>query len=230
MVKLAELQAVEAYYRSEMLGDATLKSHYNRFKRNRPDLVLSLSKFHNLSRTIGLRYKTVCKSSYDDNALICPRQFYMHKITEYINDKAYIVCFFDVSGLSEDAFKKKQWVLRHYKTNVKKLFTYNLTHILCVMTNQGDVLYEYIKGNLNNLDLVHFLKHAINRLRQKYDNKQLLLVVDNARMHRTQYFKSFCRYENIDLLYTAPRSPMLNPIEYLFRFLKTELRKIHTAQ
>lgn len=120
-------------------------------------------------------------------------------------------------------------MLRDVRPQIRKQFTYNLTHILCVMTEGGEVFYQFLKGNINNLDLIDFLNHVIRLLKAKYINKTIVMVGDNAKMHKTSYFKGFFIYNSVKLLYTVANNPLHNPIEYLFRHLKTDLRKLHTS-
>lgn len=97
------------------------------------------------------------------------------------------------------------------------------------MSATGEAFYEFLKGNINNLDFIDFLNRAIEKLRMRYKSKKVIIIADNVRMHKTAYFKSFCIYNDITLLYTVANNPTLNPIEYLFRYLKTDLRKVHTC-
>lgn len=94
--------------------------------------------------------------------------------------------------------------------------------------SNGDIYYEFVKGNLNNLDLIDFIRKVTDDIAIIYPNKRIIMVADNARMHKTVCFKSIFTVKRINLVYTVANNPMLNPIEYLFRFLKTELRKVYT--
>ena len=53
----------------------------------------------------------------------------------------------------------------------------------------------------------------------------MLLYQDNATIHNTKLVEQICRFYDVSMLYTAPYSPAINPVEYLFGSLKRRLRK-----
>lgn len=57
------------------------------------------------------------------------------------------------------------------------------------------------------------------------NGKQLNLILDNSPMNHSKAVKNFCLRNNINLLYTAPKSSYQNPIEYVFAKAKTPLKK-----
>lgn len=66
----------------------------------------------------------------------------------------------------------------------------------------------------------------IYKLRSLIKKKRIILIVDNASIHRAKKLKKYCEEHNIILVYLPPYSPDLNPIELLRRMLKKEFRKI----
>ena len=93
------------------------------------------------------------------------------------------------------------------------------------MIETGDYYIEFIKGTTNNLDIIDFLSRITQQANNQYCNKHIVIVLDNAKMHKTAYFTNFNIQNNIKALFTIPHHPFFNPVEYLFRFLKTDLRK-----
>jgi transposase len=69
------------------------------------------------------------------------------------------------------------------------------------------------------MQLIYKVRHLIK-------TKRIILIVDNARIHRTNQAKKYCLEHNILLVYMPAYSPDLNPIELLRRMLKKEFRKI----
>ncbi|AMV11246.1 DDE endonuclease [Geobacillus thermoleovorans] len=59
-------------------------------------------------------------------------------------------------------------------------------------------------------------------LKERYPNRLIALVLDNARIHHARMVKEFLREEGqcFHFLYLPPYSPQLNPIERLWKWLK----------
>jgi len=83
---------------------------------------------------------------------------------------------------------------------------------LCYRTSKTKLWKDFIK-------LLYKVKH-------KQKKKWIVLIVDNARIHRTKKLQKYCEERNILLVYLPPYSPDLNPIELLRKILKREFRKI----
>ena len=66
----------------------------------------------------------------------------------------------------------------------------------------------------------------VYQLRVREQKEWMILIVDNARIHRTKKIESYCEKNKIVIVYLPPYSPDLNPIEILRKMLKKEYRKI----
>ena len=66
------------------------------------------------------------------------------------------------------------------------------------------------RKSINQFDFIDFLK----TLRKKFsDNSRLFCLVDNLAVHRTKNVQEACGYLNIALVFNAPYSSPVNPIE-----------------
>lgn len=140
-----EFAAVTTYYQTATLDNRSLDRHRAEYNHKFPLLPISRSKFYKLSLAIGLQYKHLNKNMKNSASASRPKQYYLKQLIFYLTNDNFIVCFFDVSGIRGAAFKKKYWVLRGNKHNIKKQFVYNLTHIVCLMSATGDVFYKFLK-------------------------------------------------------------------------------------
>ena len=52
------------------------------------------------------------------------------------------------------------------------------------------------------------------------ENRNKVLIMDNARIHKTDEVQRILREHNIAFRFTVPYSPQLNPIEEFFSMLK----------
>jgi transposase len=85
---------------------------------------------------------------------------------------------------------------------------------LNVMT--GEIVHQ-TSSSCKQEDFLSFLQLVTNH----YKEKLIAMVVDNAKIHRSQLIQDFLdKNERIMLIYLPPYSPNLNPIERLWRWLK----------
>lgn len=59
----------------------------------------------------------------------------------------------------------------------------------------------------------------------RYPNFNSILVMDNARIHRTRKIQRLCREAGVRLVYLPPYCPELNPIELCFLQVKSYMRR-----
>lgn len=138
--------------------------------------------------------------------------------------------FYDSTVICDGNFKKKAWALSYTNPTCKQTFTYNRTHMLLIMSSEEVVGFQLIKGKVISFDILIFLKAVIDRCRAKYPEKRISVVMDNATMHKTLYFKRFILSYGIKVLFTVRCHPLFNPVEFLIRFLKKECRKVYSAK
>ena len=58
-----------------------------------------------------------------------------------------------------------------------------------------------------------------------YDDKNIVLYLDNASIQSHSNFLETARRMQVNVLFSAPYSPLLNPIEHLFDYLKRRTRE-----
>lgn len=70
-----------------------------------------------------------------------------------------------------------------------------------------------------------FLKF-LYKIRHKIKKKRLILIIDNASIHKTKKVREYCKNHNIKLVYLPPYSPEYNKIEFLWKRLKNMFRRV----
>ena len=65
--------------------------------------------------------------------------------------------------------------------------------------------------------------HMLHKIADEYGEKEVHLVLDNARYQKCQAVRTLAEQRNIHLEYIPPYSPNLNLIERLWKFVKGEL-------
>ena len=68
---------------------------------------------------------------------------------------------------------------------------------------------------------LHFLKVTLD----KYTTDQIIIILDNAKIHHAKLIKSFSEKmkDKLELMFLAPYSPSLNLIEGLWRWIKSSV-------
>ena len=75
----------------------------------------------------------------------------------------------------------------------------------------------YATKIINKLSTLLIDKHKL-----KYDsmNGKVVIVLDNAKIHKTDDVKDAMKASKLKILFLPPYTPMLNPIELVFNVLK----------
>jgi transposase len=61
-------------------------------------------------------------------------------------------------------------------------------------------------------------------LRRVYNKKKIVILLDNATMHHSILFKNLAKALQVYFLFNAPHSSRINQIEYLFEYVKRDMR------
>lgn len=90
-----------------------------------------------------------------------------------------------------------------------------------VDVQQGDVVFH----RASSANAETFLG-SLRRLKEKYADRFLVLVLDNARIHHAKMVQAFLDGEEdaaFHFIFFPPYTPQLNPIERLWKWLKDEV-------
>jgi DDE superfamily endonuclease len=91
-----------------------------------------------------------------------------------------------------------------------------------VISNEGDIFFQFVKGNSNEASVSAFileLSNTLNNLKPSWRSDHILLL-DNSSTHKTDtMMRLFCSL-SIPTLFSAPASYLVAPIERLFGSLK----------
>lgn len=72
-------------------------------------------------------------------------------------------------------------------------------------------------------DFLEFLKE----LRKANLHKIMIIILDNAKIHKAKIVQEYCQENQIILVYLPPYSPNLNPIEFMWKDLKKRLSEYY---
>ena len=114
------------------------------------------------------------------------------------------VFFFDVCSIAEDSFKKRVWSHPARPNTYRKLFSYNLTHVIMCINTQGLFFVQLLKGNMGRHFLARFFEEVIDRLSAM--RVRPCFVLDQHRMHLTDEVKRVIFDGRAELFFTPARS------------------------
>lgn len=95
------------------------------------------------------------------------------------------------------------------------------TSVTGMYTTEGEFTYSTSETKKQE-DFLHFLY----KIRHKTRKKRLLLIVDNASIHKAKKVQKYCREHHIKLIFLPPYSPEYNKIEFLWKRLKNQFRRV----
>ncbi len=121
----------------------------------------------------------------------------------------------DCTGKSRVINTKEIKTLNTYRS--KRLFSY----FGCLCLGGKSVVKAAKKCKKE--DCWKFLKE----LRQANREKIMIIILDNAQIHKAKIVQEFCQENKIILVYLPPYSPNLNPIEFMWKDLKKRLSEYY---
>jgi transposase len=113
------------------------------------------------------------------------------------------------------SLKGEQALFRGYRygTRINCFGTFDIknSHLILTQENRG-----------NSVTMINHLEVA--RTHYPFD-KRLIIFTDNASWHKTKIVQEFCENNNIELWFTPPYAPEFNPIERVWSFMKSIVKK-----
>ncbi|KAI0989301.1 hypothetical protein GJ496_003634, partial [Pomphorhynchus laevis] len=91
--------------------------------------------------------------------------------------------------------------------------------VICAINSKGIIRYQYRQGSYNANLFIEFLGCVVVPYFSR--NPNAIIVMDNARIYKTNAVLSFLRENRIVFKFNVPYSPQLNPIEEFFLMIKS---------
>lgn len=67
-------------------------------------------------------------------------------------------------------------------------------------------------------------KCFLTQLRQRTPDREIIIILDNASIHKSKKIKQYvAQHKNIHLFYLPPYSPEYNPVELFWRWIKPKI-------
>ena len=180
-----------------------------------------------VKKILGYRYKQV----YPLNVKVVNQGnmnstlLFMMKHSLLIEDKHKFI-YIDESSFNNHKRSKKRWVM---KRKINFCYDYGKLKsksLILAMTNKMVLQTRY---NLKTNTAYHFNRflkdlaltvEADPFLKSLYEDKKLVLILDNARIHKTEEVKETLIGSSFKVLFLPPYTPQFNPIELAFNCIK----------
>ena len=145
-----------------------------------------------------------------------------------------LIVFIDESGLSERPTRVRTWARKGHTPVIQ--FHFNWTHISVIAgLSPTHCMFRLHEGSIKKEQHVEFLKALRAHLR-----RPLLIIWDGLKAHRSKLVREYLDSTGGDLQmsFLPPYSPDLNPVEFLWAWLKRHalanfcpdnLDELHTA-
>ena len=98
--------------------------------------------------------------------------------------------------------------------------------MIAAMTESCVIAAQITEGGTDAVVFENFLHRILSKLRVDGEtkNKQIVVLMDNATIHKHESVYATARKFKVNVLLNAQYSPWLNPIEQLFNYIKRKLR------
>jgi transposase len=127
-----------------------------------------------------------------------------------------LIVFIDESGLSQRPTRVRTWAPRGQTPSVQFCFNWDHISVIAGMHFKG-VCFRLHEGAVRKEEVVDFLR----ALKAHY-RRPLLILLDSAKPHRSRLVRDYVESTDgrIALEFLPAYAPELNPVEYLWAWLK----------
>lgn len=131
--------------------------------------------------------------------------------------------------IDETAFNLETWPFKAWAPTKKnaslsrpgKSINYSA---ITAMDSDGILGVKVVKGGVKSEEFFHFMQQLIESKEELIKSEKVVFFMDNASIHKTSdSMVQLSKFYNI--LYNAPYTPQLNPIEFAFSKIKSEFRQ-----
>lgn len=127
-----------------------------------------------------------------------------------------LIVFIDESGISERPTRVRTWAPKGQTPIIQFHFNWNHVSVIAGLTRTS-CLFRLHEGSIKKEQVVEFLKALKAHLK-----RPLLIIWDGLKAHRSRLVRDYVDTlaGHIQIAFLPPYSPDLNPVEYLWAWLK----------
>lgn len=159
------------------------------------------------------------------------RHLWAEELDHLRKDPNNLIAFVDEASVVIGTRNKCRGFVSVRPCVTKGLRTKSLTILACVVPAYGTI-YKWYEGSVTNHEYSRFLREASHIIRTKLCNEgtNIIIIQDNAAIHKTRKVRDTAKKCCINLFFTVPYSPQCNLLaENFFAQLKENaLNKFHS--
>lgn len=182
------------------------------------------SKTYSLMAKAGLRYrrvKTDIQAKKDGIALNEAQKVHLLKLANAIYEKKLIV-YIDETYVNNLLLPTKMWFLKTEEPRVQVKPKESRATIIAACTDFGFEQFQIIYDSIDSVHYCIFVLTLYERMRVKYNDREVLFVFDNARPHVSKLSSQVLN--GLPFIRQSAYSPRMNLIEYAFGYFKKHYR------
>ncbi|KAM0714702.1 hypothetical protein Q7P37_009719 [Cladosporium fusiforme] len=171
--------------------------------------------------SVGWSKKKTRRVAQEQNADL--RDFHIHTMSQYAS---YQLVFVDESGCDKRVgYRRTGWSPRGIApVQVAQFRRGERYQILPAYAQDGVVYAKVYQGTTDSFVFEQYIRELLLHC-GRWPQPKSVLVMDNASFHHTPNIRQMCNDAGVILVYAAPYSPDLNPIEEFFAELKAFVKK-----
>lgn len=185
-----------------------------------------------LKNFLGAKYTKIKirNKKFEQNNYKIMMNFFIYKLYKLIKNNYALICL-DESCFNNNKLPRKGWNIP--KINDVALEPGRIKSLsLTLIIDELRVVMTDINEKTNNRhtykDILISLNEKIENdfdLKQKKKDNKIVLIADNVPFHKTKENIEYLKTIGINVMYTPPYQPDMNPVESAFSFLKSKFRQ-----
>lgn len=186
--------------------------------------------FYKEFKDVGFRYQSIRYSPhqskiYDTRHLESFIQVFLYFV---LSEDRFETLFVDESSVCPSNFKKMAWRKKGDSLVQRSKIKYEKVMILASMSHSNIHATQVIHSSFSSLIFLNFIISTLRNITSNSKfHKQVVIFLDNCGAHRSDNLRRFCQENNVILFYNLPRQCQLNPIEFLWEYVKRNLRQAY---
>ena len=182
---------------------------------------------HVVRKTLGYTYRAVyplnvkCVSQDKMNILL----IFMLRHAILVEEASEFI-YVDESSFNNHKRSKKRWVSKRKHTYCYDYGRIRSLNLIMAITKRGVLNYRLNRNTNTGHIFGEFIEELVKEVKAKqyyndlYIKKRLVLILDNAKIHKTPEVQKILKDSGLKVLFLPPYSPKLNPIEWVFSQIK----------
>lgn len=155
---------------------------------------------------------------------------YLRKLVHTLLDE-YMMIYIDESSFNDHALRKYSWRNKEQPLRLTNNGRIESISFIGAISKDDKILFDYNENTNTSETFAKFLDDLeksitqIDKYKEKYLNKRIILVMDNAKIHTSKKTRKKLDDLKFKVFYLPPYSPKLNCIEYVWGWIKRKMRR-----